>query len=340
MLRVLTALLLMAVLIAGWGWLELEQPVQFEGDELAVVLAAGETPGQALRRLDGEGRLQFGPALRIYLRLQDPSRVQVGEYVIGAGSSARDLVAALYSGKAAQRAFTLIEGDNFRQLRAALSTETRLRQELAALDDAAVMAQLGAAGVHPEGRFAPDTYFYAPYASSDLDLLRRAYAEQQARLAAAWASRAPDLPYRSPDELLVMASIVEKETGQAQERPAIAGVFVRRLRIGMRLQTDPTVIYGLGATFNGNLTRAHLRTPTPWNTYTIDGLPPTPIAMPSRAALEAAAHPADGDVLYFVGRGDGSHQFSATLQEHNRAVREYQLRRRDGYHSAPRSAPP
>jgi len=340
MWRALTALLLMAFLLAGWGWLELEQRVVFEGDELAVVLAAGETPGHALRRLDDEGRLRFGPALRLYLRFQDPARVQVGEYVIRAGSSARDLVAVLYSGKAAQRAFTLIEGENFRQLRDALRAEARLRQEVAGLDDAAVMARLGAPGVHPEGRFAPDTYFYAPHASSDLDLLQRAYAEQQARLAAAWATRAAGLPYRSPDELLVMASIVEKETGQAHERPAIAGVFVRRLRIGMRLQTDPTVIYGLGTGFSGNLTRAHLRSPTPWNTYTIDGLPPTPIAMPGRAALEAAAHPADGDALYFVGRGDGSHQFSATLDEHNRAVREYQLRRRDDYHSAPRTAPP
>jgi UPF0755 protein len=336
MLRALFALALIAALLAGWGWLELEQPVRFDGEELAVVLAAGETPGQALRRLDGDGRLRFGPALRLHLRFQDASRVQVGEYLIPAGSTARDLVAVLYSGKAAQRAFTLIEGTTFRQLRDALRAETRLRQQLAGLDDAAVMAQLGASGVHPEGRFAPDTYYFAPYASSDVDLLQRAYNEQRARLDAAWASRAQGLPYATADDLLVMASIVEKETGQARERADIAGVFVRRMRVGMRLQTDPTVIYGLGAGFSGNLTRAHLRTPSPWNTYTNDGLPPTPIAMPGRAALEAAAHPADGDALYFVGRGDGSHQFSATLEEHNRAVREYQLRRRDDYHSAPR----
>jgi UPF0755 protein len=189
------------------------------------------------------------------------------------------------------------------------------------------MARLGAGGMHPEGRFLPETYHYTR-GLTDLDVLRRTYTAMQTALEAAWRKRAADVPLKTPYEALILASIVEKETGVAAERPQIAGVFARRLRLGMLLQTDPTVIYGLGSAFDGNLTRRHLETPTPYNTYTTAGLPPTPIALPGRDALEAAVNPAPGEALYFVAKGDGSHHFSATLAEHNRAVARYQLGRR------------
>lgn len=335
-MRVLAVLVFVAlVATAGWTVQALQQPVGTGGVPLAVVVMSGETPGHALRRLDTEQRLDYSLPLRAWVRLQDPSKVQAGEYEVPPGASAADLVRLLFSGRSSQRAFVVVEGWSIFQLRAALAAESRLRQETAALDAPALMALLGRPGLHPEGRFAPDTYFFSPWSSSDADILRQALAAQDERVSRVWAGRAPELPYASADQMLVMASIVEKETGQAGERAEIAGVFVRRLGIGMRLQTDPTVIYGLGPAFDGNLTRAQLQAPTPWNTYTNAGLPPTPIAMPGLAALEAAAHPAAGTALYFVGRGDGSHQFSATLDEHNAAVREYQLRRRADYHSAP-----
>lgn len=337
--RVLVFVVVAALLAALAGgllaWRALYQPIVADSDPLLIVVKPGDVPGSVLQRLEREGHLSHSRILRLWVRLQDRSRLHAGEYEVAAGTRAIDVVAHLMSGRTVQRGFTIIEGWSFRQLRAALARESRLRDEGAELTDAALMAKLGHAGLHPEGRFAPDTYFFAPQADSDLDLLERAFTEQERRLADAWSNRAAGLPYRTPDELLTMASIVEKETGQAHERPAIAGVFVRRLQNGMRLQTDPTVIYGLGESYRGNITRAHLLAPTPYNTYTIDGLPPTPIAMPGRAAIEAAAHPAPGNALYFVGRGDGSHQFSATLDEHNAAVREYQLRRRADYHSAP-----
>ena len=186
------------------------------------------------------------------------------------------------------------------------------------------MTLLGRPGVHPEGRFFPDTYAYGK-GTSDVRVLRRAYLAMQAKLAAEWQTRDPSVPYASPYEALIMASIVEKETGKPADRPMVAAVFNNRLRAGMPLQTDPTVIYGLGASFNGNLRKKDLLADTPWNTYTRAGLPPTPIAMPGAGALEAVAHPADSRYLYFVARGDGSHAFSRTLEEHNRAVRKYQL---------------
>jgi len=321
---------------ALWTWQQLQQPVGTDGDTLLFVVQAGETPGHVLHKLDADGHLHYGIPLRIWVRFQNTGSMQAGQYEIARGSSARELIDKLFAGSIAQRPFALIEGWNIRQLRDALRSEVRLRQETATLSDAELMARLGRPGMHPEGRFAPDTYFFAPYSSSDLELLGWALRAQEARLAEAWSSRAAGLPYTRSDELLVMASIVEKETGQAGERAEIAGVFVRRMQIGMRLQTDPTVIYGIGAGYDGNITRADLLRPTPYNTYTIDGLPPTPIAMPGKAALDAAAHPAAGNSLYFVGRGDGSHQFSATLSEHNAAVHEYQLRRRNDYHSAPK----
>lgn len=333
-LIVLALLLLGAAGAGSYLWRALHEPLRADGPLLTVIVAPNETPGHVLRRLEADNHLGNSQILRAWLRFRGGMSLKVGEYEIPAGTPALEVLSRLASGRTVQRAFTLVEGWNLRQVRAALAAEPRLRQELGRLDNQALAQHLALKG-SVEGWLAPDTYFFSPGVTSDLELVQRAYREQQRRLDAAWNNRAPDLPYAGPAELLIMASIVEKETGQARERPDIAGVFVRRLRIGMRLQTDPTVIYGLGAGYNGNITRADLQRPTPWNTYTIDGLPPTPIAMPGAAAIEAAAHPAAGNALYFVGRGDGSHQFSATLEQHNAAVREYQLRRRADYRSAP-----
>jgi UPF0755 protein len=218
---------------------------------------------------------------------------------------------------------SLIEGWTFRQFRAALAKEAELRHDSAALDDAALMSQLGRPGVAPEGRFFPDTYTYSK-GSSDLKVLQRALRAMDQRLAASWQQRNSRIAVRTPEQALVLASIVEKETGRGSDRPLISAVFNNRLRIGMPLQTDPTVIYGMGASFDGNLRRADLLADTPWNTYTRGGLPPTPIAMPGRAALLAAVQPAESKALYFVARGDGSSHFSESLDEHNRAVNKYQ----------------
>jgi UPF0755 protein len=235
-------------------------------------------------------------------------------------------------GKVLSYRFTIVEGWNVRQLRAALAKARPLKQETADLDDATLMKTLGHPGQHPEGRFLPETYAYTRN-DSDLDLLRRAHAALDKALDAAWQSRVADLPLASKDEALVLASIVEKETGIASERPQIAGLFLRRLKLGMRLQTDPTVIYGMGSRYAGNLRKSDLLADTPYNTYTRDGLPPTPIAMVGADALQAVTHPADGDALYFVAVGDGSgkHVFSKTLAEHEAAVREYIRRYRAQY---------
>ncbi|TXH65409.1 MAG: endolytic transglycosylase MltG, partial [Thermomonas sp.] len=233
--------------------------------------------------------------------------------------------------------FTIVEGWNIRDLRKALAKVDGLDHDSAQLDDAALMKALGHPGQHPEGRFLPETYAWVR-GDSDLDLLARAHASMQKALDDAWATRAKELPLKSPDEALALASIVEKETGIAEERPQIAGLFVRRLKIGMRLQTDPTVIYGMGAAYAGNIRRSDLTTDTPYNTYTRAGLPPTPIAMPGKAALQAVTHPAEGDALYFVAVGDGSgrHVFSKSLDAHNAAVRDYVQRYRARQQAAPK----
>ncbi len=256
-------------------------------------------------------------------------RIQAGEYRLHAGYRVHDLLEQMVRGDVVQYMVTLVEGWTFRQVRAALRDAPKLRAVTADKKDSEIMTLLENPELHPEGRFFPDTYVYTA-ASSDLDLLKTAFRSMQARLTQAWANRAQDLPLAAPTEALTLASIIEKETGIAAERGMISGVFHNRLRRGMRLQTDPTVIYGLGDEFNGNLTRGHLRTDTPYNTYTRTGLPPTPIAMPGAEALHAALHPESTPALYFVARGDGSHHFSETLDEHNRAVAKYQLQRPAG----------
>ncbi|CAD5377498.1 Endolytic murein transglycosylase [Pseudomonas sp. OF001] len=334
-------LMLAGLLLVFAGWQQhvaLEQPLALSEERLLEV-PAGATPGGLLARLEDEGVLDGALWLRLYWRFNlDGKGLHSGEYRLAPGQTARDLLAQWQRGEVVSYSLTLVEGWSFRQLRAALASQERLEQSLAGLDDAAVMQRLGFAGQHPEGRFFPDTYRYVR-GMRDIDLLRQAHERLDQVLDEEWRQRAEGLPYKDAYQALIMASLVEKETGAAHERPEIAGVFVRRLRQGMLLQTDPTVIYGLGERYAGNLTRAHLREATPYNTYTNPGLPPTPIAMVGREAIRAALNPAGGDSLYFVARGDGTHVFSRSLDEHNRAVREFQLKRREDYRSSPAATP-
>ncbi|WP_220815960.1 endolytic transglycosylase MltG [Pseudomonas paralcaligenes] len=329
------ALVVLALALAGWRLHgALNQPLQLEGERLIEVVP-GDTPGGVINRLEGEGVLNGAFWLRLYWRFNLPNQaLHSGEYRLLPGQNVRDLIGLWVRGEVVQYSLTLVEGWSFRQVRAALARQEKLEQSLAELDDRALMEKLGLPGVSPEGRFFPDTYRYVR-GMSDLDLLKQARNRLDLVLEEEWGKRAEGLPYRKPYDALIMASMVEKETGVAEERGQIAGVFIRRLRLGMRLQTDPTVIFGLGERYNGNLTRAHLLEATPYNTYVIAGMPPTPIALVGREAIHAALHPAEGRTLYFVARGDGSHVFSETLEQHNRAVREYQLKRRADYRSSP-----
>lgn len=263
---------------------------------------------------------------KVHARLHGlTGRLKAGEYQLQAGLSAKDLLDMLVQGDTISHPLTLVEGWNFAQIIAAVAAHPKLEHTLTDLSPAAVMERLGYPDVHPEGRFYPDTYHFDSN-MTDVAILQRAYRKMQNELASAWAERAPDIPLDTPEEALILASIVEKETGVPDERPLIAAVFTRRLHIGMPLQTDPTVIYGLGESFDGNLRRTHLRRDTPYNTYTRKGLPPTPIAMPGRDALRAAVKPADAKKLYFVATGDGGHYFSESLAEHDCAVIRYQLK--------------
>jgi len=286
-------------------------------------------PGASLRQvaleLGERGLLSRPEALVLHARwLGVAGNIQAGEYRIPPGTTPGQLLEMFVSGQVVQHSLTLVEGWTFREVMAAVREHPQLVHTLGDADPEEIMAHIGAPGVHPEGRFYPDTYHF-PRGTTDVEFLRRAYQTMEERLQAEWAERAEGLPYENPDETLVMASIVEKETAVAEERARIAGVFVRRLQRGMRLETDPTVIYGMGADFDGDLRRDDLRRDTPYNTYLRKGLPPTPIAMPGGASIHAALHPAPGDALFFVARGDGTHHFSSTYREHRRAVARYQL---------------
>ena len=325
--RILTLLLMVLVLAAaaaGAAAWWLGQPLRLSSPELELEIEPGATPrgvAQAVVRagVDTDERLLYA-----WFRLSGKDRlIRAGNYELTPGVTPYALLNKLVRGEESLRAITFVEGWTFRQVRAALAKDAFIKQDTAAMSEAELMAAIGKPGVAAEGRFFPDTYTYAK-GSSGVALLRRAAHAMDRRLEEVWRLRAPDTPLKSADEALILASIVEKETGRSSDRPEIAGVFTNRLRIGMRLQTDPTVIYGLGEAFDGNLRRIHLQTDTPWNTYTRAGLPPTPIAMPGKAALLAAVQPAPTKALYFVARGDGSSHFSATLDEHNRAVNRYQ----------------
>ena len=259
--------------------------------------------------------------------LQKEQNLKAGEYTLNKNITPYQLLLSLNHGKATQGSITFIEGKTFKQMREKIAKNDAIKNTTQELSDAKIMQLIGKGEAHAEGLFFPDT-FYFDRGTLDTILLKRAYDSMQAKLDQAWNNRAPNLPYKNSYEALIMASIVEKETGKASERPMIAGVFLNRLRIGMRLQTDPTVIYGMGDKYDGNIRRKDLQTDTIYNTYTRSGLPPTPIAMPGLASIEAALHPEQTKALYFVGKGDGSHAFSNSLVEHNRAVAKYQLKQK------------
>jgi UPF0755 protein len=288
-----------------------------------VVLPAGSSARSVAQAVADAGVGTRPSALYWYFRLSGKSGgLKAGTYEIEQGDTPQKLLNKLFNGLQSLRSVTMVEGWNIRQLRAALAKAEFLKPDSQALSNEALMAKLGKPGVHPEGRFFPETYSYAK-GSSDLLVLQAAMRAMDKQLAAAWDARDANTPLKSPDQALILASIIEKETGKPADRPEIGGVFTNRLRIGMLLQTDPTVIYGLGEKFDGDIRKRDLQTDTPYNTYTRAGLPPTPIAMPGKASLLAAVQPAQTKALYFVARGDGTSQFSATLAEHNNAVNKY-----------------
>jgi UPF0755 protein len=316
----------LAILIglAGWlGWFAFQPlPIATYPQQFTI------TPGTSLKglavQLEQAGVLREKIRFRMLGRVMGyASRVQAGTYTLTQAITPFELYGKIVRGEVTQAAVLLVEGWNFREVRQELARHPQLDHKLVDMTAADLLQALGAEEKHPEGLFFPNTYFFSPQ-SSDVEVLRRAYQLQKQQLNEAWQTRSPDLPYKTPYQALIMASIIEKETGAPEERPLIAAVFINRLKIGMRLQTDPTVIYGLGEKFDGNLRKIDLQRDTPYNTYTRAGLPPTPIAMPGEAAIRAALNPANSRALYFVASGNGRHQFSATLEEHNRAVNRYQ----------------
>ncbi|WP_137718262.1 endolytic transglycosylase MltG [Methylobacillus flagellatus] len=320
--------LLMPVLLAGWMLYFTMTPLQLPAAQTEVDLKAGSSLRAVSRQLVQQGVLSEPWSFMALVRLTGKAGdIKAGNYVIADGTTPYALFEMLTNGDTTMASVTFIEGWTFDQMRTAMTRNEAIKHVSMGYTEAQILAEIGGTGQEAEGLFFPDTYYFSR-GMTDIDILKRAYHAMQTRLAQAWEKRAPGLPYATPYEALIMASIVEKETGRGDERPMIAGVFVNRLRIGMRLQTDPTVIYGMGERFDGNLRRQDLLTDTPYNTYTRANLPPTPIAMPGLASIEAALHPAQTKALYFVGKGDGSHAFSSSLAEHNRAVARYQLRKR------------
>jgi UPF0755 protein len=294
------------------------------------IIPQGSSLRNALRLLQEKQLITSARNLEWYLRYTRPDPlggrdIKAGRYRVEPGRTPLAILLQLAEGRVVMEQVTILEGWSFAQMRAQLAKQKELRQTIADLSDQAIMAELGAPDVAAEGRFAPDTYSYAAGATTDMQLLSMAYQAQQKNLQEAWESRQKDLPLSTPDEALALASIVEKETGLASERARVAGVYINRLRIGMRLQSDPTVIYGIGSRYDGNIRKRDLTTDNPYNTYTRAGLPPTPIALPGREAIVASLNPEKTDALFFVAIGDGSggHYFSATYEEHNRALKRY-----------------
>lgn len=325
-------LLLLAVIGGGIGfaaWLVwfANRPLVLATSPIDISIQPGATLTSVTQQLIDSGVRMRGWDFSLLARLLgQASAIKAGSYEIESGTTPRALLTMLTRGDVRQVSIALIEGWTFRQIRAALDVQPDLQHETRLLSDADILQRIGAAETHPEGLFFPDTYLFAKQ-STDTALLRRAYREMRMHLQRAWEARPPGLPYKTAYEALIVASIVEKETGKPEDRPQIAAVFTNRLRAGMLLQTDPSVIYGMGQRFDGNLRKRDLTTDGPYNTYTRAGLPPTPIAMPGLASLKAALNPPNSDYLYFVARGDGSSVFSRTLDEHNRAVAQYQKKR-------------
>lgn len=329
LLKLLGIFILIGSFAGAWFYMDLksaaEMPLNVRGASSSYTVMPGSNLRDVARDLGSRGILNRPAYLVWWARLQGKAHgIKAGEYALTSGMTAAQLLENLVTGKAMQYSLTLVEGWTFKQMMAAIHAHPALTHTLKDLPESQIMAKLGWPSQHPEGRFYPDTYRFSR-GFSDVAFLQRAYRTMEQRLASEWPKRDMTVPYKTPYEALIMASIIERETGAAEERPHIAGVFVRRLKIGMALATDPTVIYGIGDRFDGNLRRRDLQTDTPYNTYLRTGLPPTPIAMPGGEAIHAALHPAPGKTLYFVARGNGTHYFSETLQEHNNAVRKYQL---------------
>jgi UPF0755 protein len=323
--KFLTGIIVLVAALAAGFFYWAEQPiVKAGGETVPFTVASGSGVRGAAQEIARSGVPVQPVLLEALARLSGKgSRIKAGSYELEPGATPQRLLEQLVRGEFAQHALVVIEGWTFRQMRQAIAENTGLKHDTAKLSDAELLAKVAPGYEHAEGLFFPDTYLFAKGAS-DLQIYKRAHALMQKKMDEGWANRAPDLPYKSQYEALVMASIVEKETGQKADRDLIAGVFVNRLRKGMLLQTDPTVIYGMGERYQGNIRKRDLQTDTPYNTYTRAGLPPTPIALPGAAALAAALNPARTDALYFVARGDGSSHFSGSLNEHNQAVNKYQ----------------
>lgn len=321
----LLAIIATALSAAAWYWVE--HPVSMDADRIDYVVESGSRPRSIAQLMNKSGIRINEDAFTALARLTGrDTLLKAGAYEAVQGDTPRTLLERMANGDMTQTQITLLEGWTYKRIRQALQENPQVRQTLSTLSDEAILKKLGATESSPEGLFYPDTYVFVP-GTADFDILRRAYHAQHQLLASAWNAREPDLPFKTPYEALVMASIVEKETGHSADRQRVAGVFVNRLRLGMPLQTDPTVIYGMGDAYQGRIRKKDLTTDTPWNTYTRGGLPPTPIASAGKAALLSALHPEPHKFLYFVSRGDGSSEFSTNLLDHNRAVSKYILGR-------------
>ncbi|GLQ97486.1 endolytic transglycosylase MltG [Dyella mobilis] len=327
-------LLILVLAFAGtctWFWRDFTRfgatPLHVAAQGESIDIGRGTSFKDIVHQLRAEGLSTSTPFYWRLLaeRMGVAGRLHAGEYAVVPGITPSQLLANMAQGKVMQRNVTIVDGWTFRDVLQALSKADKLKHDAEGLDDAAIMRKIGAPDEKPEGQFLPETYAYVK-GDSDLDVLRRAHEAMTRTLATLWAQRASDLPLAKPYDALILASIVEKETGRADERARVAGVFIRRLQKNMLLQTDPSVIYGMGTSYTGSIHKSDLTNDTPYNTYTRLGLPPTPIAMPGKPAIEAALHPAAGDALYFVARGDGTHVFAATLQEQNKNVACYQLK--------------
>lgn len=324
--RLFVMLILGILLLTAWMVYFANTAIDISTPTLEVDLASGSSLTGVSRQLVQQGVLREPWSFVLLVRALGKAReLKAGNYLIDNGTTPYDLFVTLTEGNITQASITFIEGWTFTQMRSAMMKNSEIKHLTIAYTDQQILSNIGAKEVIAEGLFFPDSYYF-DRGMSDQDILQRAYRAMQIKLDKAWQDREPGLPYTSPYQALIMASIIEKETGRADERTLIAGVFINRLRIGMRLQTDPTVIYGMGDHFDGNLRKKDLLEDTPYNTYTRAGLPPTPIAMPGMASIQAALHPAKTRALYFVGAGDGSHVFSNSLAEHNRAVVKHQLK--------------
>ncbi|GAB00448.1 endolytic transglycosylase MltG [Acinetobacter venetianus] len=317
------AIFLLGLVIFGILWANLFKNYPVDGKKQLLVISSGDTYSRFIDRLAKEGKVSLPIMLKLYQKFLIHDSMKAGVYEVTQGMSIRQVLSMLSDAENAQmNRILVIEGTTFKQLVQNLKKDSNVTKTILDLPQDQLLKALDIPYSHPEGLFAPDTYFFAK-GETDKKILTDLYHRQMKSLDEAWANKASNLPYKDKYEALIMASIIEKETSLDSELQQVSGVFVRRLKIGMRLQTDPTVIYGMGDNYKGNITRNDLRTPTSYNTYTINGLPPTPIALPSKKAIEAAMHPDDAKNIYFVATGNGGHKFTASLEDHNRAVQEY-----------------